>query len=157
MGRMTASLRDSFAASRPATSSHLTFGVSVTIAPDANVGGQLALSNLERNRVRALVSPARNFFSSASSPPSSPVPFVLPPTPLVAAPLEPIALLDRASSDLARYSLSFSARPRYSAILLRIVILSRSFFSSGNHIENQTQECRRGARKHTFECHHEVF
>jgi hypothetical protein len=33
MGRITASFNESFAASNPATSSHLTFGVSVRIAP----------------------------------------------------------------------------------------------------------------------------
>lgn len=50
MGRMTASFNDSLAASRPATSSHRTFGLSATMA---------------------LANPARSFFVSGSVPSSS--------------------------------------------------------------------------------------
>ena len=41
MGRMTASLSDSLAACKPATSSHLTLGVSITMEPTGGTDTQM--------------------------------------------------------------------------------------------------------------------
>jgi hypothetical protein len=47
IGNITASLSDSFADSRPATSSHLTFGFSITIAP---VRKKIVTKELNKNK-----------------------------------------------------------------------------------------------------------
>lgn len=121
MGRMTASLSDAFAPSSPATSSHLTFGVSDKIAPDR---------------------PARSFFTSGS-PSSSPsflphqvgqceakdqgfTHFFAPLT----DPSAPTAALAFLSPAVAKWPFNVSARARYSFILVRMRSLDFSFFSS---------------------------
>ena len=69
MGRMTASFNASFAPSRPATSSHLTFGLSDRIAPVEAFQFKFRLK-----KVLSFLpdKPDRSFFNSGSSPsPSS--------------------------------------------------------------------------------------
>ena len=86
--------------------------------------------------VYSLLNPALNFFVSASpsslSPPPPPpfFPPVPPPPAALLVPSDPTPTAARFSSDLARCSLSFSARSRYSVNFLRMSSLSLSFFSS---------------------------
>ena len=117
MGRITASLSASFAVARPATSSQLTLGRSDRITLDR---------------------PERSFLVSASTPSSpSSAALVAPPPPLLGAAVSALC-------TLARCSLSFSARSRYSTNLARMSPLSFSFFSSAL------------ARQRTLHRHHKV-
>jgi hypothetical protein len=84
----------------------------------------------QKRRSHSLDKPSRSFLFSASS--SSPCPFLAcapPPPPLTAFLLPSASAFAFASSD-ARWSLSFSARSRYSSTLDRIRSFSFGFFSS---------------------------
>lgn len=132
IGRITASLRDAFAPSKPATSSHFTFGFSARMA-------------FER--------PARSFLSSGSLSSSGLSVEPFPPVPL-AEPSTLTALRDFFSS-LCKCFFKVSARARYSSIFALTSSLAFSFFSStfGCILSADCRFCGSG---HTLLSQHEV-
>lgn len=124
IGRMTASLSEAFAPSRPATSSHLTLGFSVRMAPARPARSFLVSGSWSSSSPSFLYARQYSTYTHwLQSTYDLPVGPEAPP-----APLTPTALLPFFS--VVRCSLSVSARPRYSLILDFISSLDFSFFSS---------------------------
>lgn len=142
MGRMTASLRASFAASNPATSSQRMFGFSVSTAPGDQE--EFRSSNINLGNV---TSPSQQTFKILPHFRLLHIiftlllPILLPSTinlhsnelcnfDFPAVPTPPDVATTFFFCGLLKCSLSFSARSRYSVIFFRMLSLTRSFFSS---------------------------
>ncbi|KAI9146600.1 hypothetical protein BKA69DRAFT_41411 [Paraphysoderma sedebokerense] len=122
---MTASFNASFAASKPAISSHFTFGFS----------DKMALARFDFN---FFVSASSSSSVSEFSPSPSSAPFLgfdelAPPPPLAETAFFVFFGFDK-------NSFSFSARSRYSVNFLRIESFTRSFFSSGVIMPEQVRK-----------------
>ena len=114
IGNMTASLSVSFAPSKPATSSHFTFGVSLNMAPDSAPRNFAVSASTSSSGLHQLIPYRQGYFV-----------FPPDPTPFAAAVLESLAAV-----GFARCSFSFSARSRYSLTFFLIICFDFSFFSS---------------------------